>query len=336
MREGSSRPGIAALRARLAGGDDAREAELARAGESRPNVFDDRLAEALRHFQERNGILDDGVLGPRTRAELNRSVEDRIADLELNLDRWRWLPRQLGERYIVVNVAGFELEMDEHDRPVERMRVVVGKTGWNTPVFADTMRYLIVNPYWNVPESITEEEVAPKVMSDPGYLQRNRFQVLRGDRVVDPGSVDWTRPATFRVRQQPGPDNALGRLKFMFPNDRNIYFHDTPADHLFSRTERAFSHGCIRLEKPKELARALLPRVAGRSASAVDSLLATDKEQWVRFDRGVPVYILYFTAWADEDGTVRFYPDVYGRDRVLELQRRQVAGLSGKGLRAPA
>ncbi len=322
---GDSSPVVAALRARLAAGDDPRESALALKGAARPFAFDSALQKGLRHFQDRNGIEDDGALGEKTLAELNRTVEDRIADLELNLDRWRWLPRRLGRRFLLVNVAGFELNVVENDQPVEAMNVVVGKQGWNTPIFADTMEYLIVNPYWNVPESIAEEEILPKLASDPGYLQREGFEVVRSGHPVSPASVDYSHPEGYRFRQRPGSKNALGQLKFMFPNRDNIYFHDTPADHLFSVQERAFSHGCIRLEHPKELARRLLREVTDEPPSRLDSLLATEDEKWIRFKEGVPVYILYFTAWADPDGTARFYHDVYGRDRELEQARAEGA-----------
>lgn len=312
-----------ALRERLRLGDDPSESRLARFGEANPEIFDDSLVAALTHFQSRNGIDEDGVLGAKTLHELNHSVEDRIADLRLNLDRWRWLPRELGKRYIVVNVAGFELEMIEDGRPVEIMDVVVGKEGWNTPIFSDTIEFLIVNPSWNVPASIAEAEVLPAVLRDPGYLDAHHFDVLRGDRVVDAASVDFTRAGTYRFRQRPGPDNALGRLKFMLPNNDNIYLHDTPAGQLFSRSSRAFSHGCIRIERPMELARALMQRVTATPPEELDAILAGGEEKMIRFDEGVPIYILYLTAWVDEDGTVRFLHDVYGRDEQLEQERQR-------------
>ena len=312
-----------ALRERLRLADDTSESRLARFGEANPDIFDDSLLAALAHFQSRNGIDEDGVLGANTLRELNHSVEDRIADLRLNLDRWRWLPRELGERYIVVNVAGFELEMIEEGRPVEIMDVVVGKEGWNTPIFSDTMEFLIANPSWNVPASIAQEEILPALRRDPRYLATHHFDVLIGDRVVDPASVDFSNADTYRFRQQPGPDNALGRLKFMLPNSDNIYLHDTPAGQLFSRTDRAFSHGCIRIEKPEELARALMQRVTGTPPEKLDAILAGGEEKTIRFDEGVPVYILYFTAWVDEDGTVRFMHDIYGRDDMLEQERQK-------------
>jgi murein L,D-transpeptidase YcbB/YkuD len=222
-----------------------------------------------------------------------------------------------------VNVAGFELEMIEDGRPAEIMNVVVGKEGWNTPIFSDTMESLIVNPSWNVPPSIAREEVLPAMQRDPGYLVAHHFDVLTNERVVEPSSVDFSRADTYRFRQRPGPDNALGRLKFLFPNSDNIYLHDTPAGRLFSLTDRAFSHGCIRVERPNDLARALLHRVTDTSAEGLDAIIASGAETTIRFREGVPVYILYFTAWVDEDDTVHFLHDVYGRDEKLEPERQK-------------
>ncbi len=314
---------IVALRQRLLVPADSGESRLARLGVARPDVFDDSLRAALVHFQSRNGIDEDGALGALTLRELNYTVADRIADLRLNLDRWRWLPRDLGERYIVVNVAGFQLEMIEGGHPSEVMHVVVGKQGWKTPLFADTMTSLIVNPSWNVPPSIAADEVVPGIRRDPGYLVAHHMDVVKRERVVDASSVDLTRPGAYRFRQRPGPDNALGQLKFMLPNNDNIYLHDTPAGQLFSLTDRAFSHGCIRLEKPKELARLLMERVTGTPPEQLEAILATGVETPIKFREGVPVYILYFTVWVDEDGTVRFLHDVYGRDLQIEPQRQQ-------------
>ncbi|HET9982861.1 MAG TPA: L,D-transpeptidase family protein [Longimicrobiales bacterium] len=314
---------LVALRRRLLVADDTGESRLARYGEAHPDLFDDSLHAALAHFQSRNAIDEDGALGANTLRELNHSVQDRIADLRLSLDRWRWLPRELGKRYIVVNVAGFELEMIEDGRPMEIMNVVVGKEGWDTPIFSDTMESLIVNPSWNVPVSIARAEVLPALRRDPGYLHAHHFDVVKGERVVDASTVDLSRAGTYRFRQRPGPDNALGRLKFMLPNNDNIYLHDTPAGQLFSRTDRAFSHGCIRVERPQELARALLRRVTDTPPEGLDAILAGGAETTIRFREGVPVYILYFTAWVDEDGTVRFLHDVYGRDEELEPERQR-------------
>ena len=304
VSEGDSSQVVALLRQRLMRSDDPREAQLAGRGAARPALYDRDLRDALRHFQERHAIDDDGALGSTTLRELNHTIEDRITEVKLNLDRWRWLPQDMGDFFILVNIAGFELEVIENDRAIESMNVVVGKEGWNTPVFADTMEYVVLNPYWTPTKSILEEEIIPAMARDPGYLERNDFE--------------RTRDGT--IRQRPGPRNALGRYKFLFPNDDDIYLHDTPADHLFSRMRRDFSHGCIRVERPADLARLVITRTTNHSPTSIDAMLATGSEKWIELDRPIPIYIVYFTAWVKEDGTLRFHHDVYGHDEELEAE----------------
>ena len=317
--------GVSALRQRLIAEGDPQETQLAQAGNAAPDRFDDQLREALEHFQRRHGLAPDGQLGQKTIGELNVPAEARVQQIRLNMDRWRWLPRELGERYILVNVAGYEMELIENDSLLLGMNVVVGQEGWETPIFQDTMEHIVVNPYWNVPPSILSDEVRPAAQRDPGYIARNNMEVLSGGRVVDPGSVNWNSSG-ISVRQKPGGRNALGDVKFLFPNEHNVYLHDTPADQYFAETQRAFSHGCIRLEKPHELARVLFERVTDKTAADFDRLSAMDTEQWVNLTEPLPVYILYFTAWADREGSVSFYPDVYERDeRVREEANRQFA-----------
>ena len=302
-RRGDSSDVVVQLRARLSASEDIREATLAQRGAARPAFFDRDLFLALQHFQQRNAIDADGALGAQTIKELNHPIEERIAEVRLNMDRWRWLPHDLGKMYIMVNVAGFEMSVIENNRVIEEMNVVVGQEGWETPIFADTLENIVVNPYWNVPQSILKEEMANQV-NDPSYLARNNFE-----RTPDGG-----------LRQRPGPKNALGEFKFLFPNKDNIYLHDTPADQLFSRTSRAFSHGCIRLERPRDLAYLLADKLAGKSPRQVDEMLASGDERWIKVRKKIPVYILYFTTWVDEDGTVRFHHDVYGHDKAIESQ----------------
>lgn len=302
---GDSAPAVAQLRQRLIASEDQREAAMAARGQQRPMVFDQDLHLALKHFQERHGIDGDGRLGAKTVAELNRSVDDRIAEVRLNIDRWRWLPHDLGKMYIMVNVAGFEMSVVENNRAIEEMNVVVGKPGWATPIFADTLESIVVNPYWNVPPSIANDEIIPAIAADPGYLERNNME-----RTSDGG-----------FRQRPGPKNALGEFKFLFPNQHDVYLHDTPADALFSRSSRAFSHGCIRLERPRDLAYLLAQKLANKSPEQIDRLSELSTEQWISVKRKIPVYILYFTTWVDDDGTVRYHHDVYGIDEQFESQR---------------
>jgi murein L,D-transpeptidase YcbB/YkuD len=325
LEPGDSGPRVASLRARLMAGDDTVETRLARFGQERIQAFDDSLARAVAHFQTRHNLQEDGALGPATLAALNVSAEERIEDVRLNLDRWRWLPNELGDTFILVNIAGFELEVVRSDTVLESMNVVVGKTANRTPVFQDTLEYMVVNPYWNVPESIATEEIIPKAMDDPTFLARNNYELVYDGGAVHPNAVDPAalESGAYRIRQKPGTGNALGNVKFLFPNSHNIYLHDTPADHLFTQRTRAFSHGCIRVERPEDLARTLLAALTDRDPDSYDSLRQTSGEQWIPFDQKIPVYILYFTAWVNEDGTLRFYEDVYGRDESLETERQK-------------
>jgi L,D-transpeptidase YcbB len=306
LKEGERNAGVGMLRQRFLRGADTREAELARAGEADPTLFDASLKAAVERFQTRHSIDADGAVGAGTLRELNHTVEERLAEMRLNLDRWRWLPNDLGERFIIVNIAGFELEVVDNGRAVEAMNVVVGRLDRQTPVFADSMQFVVVNPYWNVPNGIFEKDVRPKMQSDPGYLARNNMEMVNG-----------------RVRQKPGPKNSLGRYKFLFPNEFDVYLHDTPDGHLFSRTQRDFSSGCIRLERPEDFARLMLDMLSDRGASQLDASLTNWNERWIKLDRTMPVYLLYFTAWVEEDGTVRFHHDVYGRDEQLAPQREE-------------
>lgn len=314
---------VAVLRGRLLAGEDSVEQRLAASGWSDPEAFDEDLQRALEHFQARHTLHEDGAFGPSTLAAVNVPVEARIEAVRLNLDRWRWLPRELGDEFLLVNVAGFELELVSGQEVLESMNVVVGRTANRTPLFRDTLRYVVVNPYWNLPMSIAREEIIPVVRRDPNYLERNGYEVLYNGSTVRSSQVraDALASGRYDIRQRPGAGNALGNVKFMFPNDLNIYLHDTPAGHLFSQETRAFSHGCIRVERPDDLAKTLFENFGDRDPADYDRLRQEGSEQWVTLERPVPIYILYFTAWAGEDGTLRFHPDIYERDDALEAER---------------
>lgn len=285
-----------------------------------------RLVGALDRFQVRHGIAVDHILGPETVEELNVPAERRVRQIALNMERWRWLPAELSERRLEVNVPEFMLRGFEGDRPTLAMRVVVGKEGWGTAMFTDQMDHVVVNPYWNVPESIARDEVLPAVRRDPGYLQRNNFEVLSGWEAeaepVSPRSVDWgsVDEKQVRFRQLPGAGNSLGRIKFMFPNQFNIYLHDTPAQHLFQEYDRAFSHGCIRVEKPSELA----SWVFQGDDAEVQQALATSERKSLSLPEPIPVWIVYWTAHVPpgENG-IGFYQDIYGIDAAMEKALRR-------------
>lgn len=311
---------VEALRARLVATGD-----LHHRLPSEGDVFDEALAQAVLRFQRRHGLEMDGVVGRATLVALNVPAVDRIRQIEVNMERWRWLPQDLGPKYILVNIANFELDVVEGAQKVIMMRVVVGRDYRRTPVFSDKMTYLVLSPYWHVPPSIAVQDLLPLVHEDPDYLASNNIKVFSGwgagAKEVDPRTINWSRVTpqnlNYRFRQEPGPTNVLGRVKFMFPNKFNVYLHDTPWRELFAETERTFSSGCIRVEKAIELAEYV---VRGDPRWTRESILAEIEkrvEQTVRLPKPVPVHLLYWTVWADGDGSVHFRNDIYGRDRLL-------------------
>ncbi|MBK8176522.1 MAG: L,D-transpeptidase family protein [Rhodospirillales bacterium] len=308
----------AALRLRLQLTDDLPVTEQGRALDR----FDDAVEQAVRRFQGRNGLAADGVVGPRTLAALNVPAQDRIRQILVNLERSRWLPDDLGNPYVMVNLAAFELEVVESGRTALQMRVVVGELDKRTPVFSDAISYIEFNPYWNIPRSIAVKEELPQLRGNPGALSAKNIKILSSDgEVVDPYMVDWSTVNSnhfpYRLRQEPGQRNALGRIKFMFPNPYDIYLHDTPSRSLFQRSVRAFSHGCIRVEKPLELAELLLRQTDGWQRSRIDGVIKDGRNRAVSLAKPVPVHIVYLTAWMSPDGRAQFRDDLYNRDATL-------------------
>ncbi len=312
LRPGMTDERMAALRANL----KARGYDTIDGGDA-PSVYDADLEAAVRHFQSRHGLDVDGVIGPATVEALNVTAEDRVRQIVVNLERWRWLPEDLGQRYVLVNQAAFFLEVVDGDRVIDRRRVIVGKPYHRSPMFSDMIRYADFNPTWTVPPSIARSEFLPKLQRDPGYLARNDMVLYSGSTAIDPWSIDWSAVSPhrfpFRIVQQPGDKNALGRVKFMFPNKFNVYLHDTPSRELFARTGRAFSHGCIRVDKPLDFATILL----GMDRPEVDRIVATRELTRISLARPVPVHLTYFTAWIDDNGVPQFYGDIYGRDAIV-------------------
>jgi murein L,D-transpeptidase YcbB/YkuD len=297
LKPGDRGERVAALRARLeASGELAPDVSSA---EGR-DLFDAPLQAALVKFQEKQGLEPDGKLGKGTLAALDVPAERRVRQIEINLDRWRWLPRDLGERYIMVNIAGFALDLVEGGQPALSMKIVAGKPTTRTPMFSGVMKNVVLNPYWNVPSDIARKEVLPRIAREPGYAAKEGFEV-----------------SGTSVRQKPGPRNALGRVKFLFPNRFNVYLHDTPSRSLFSRAVRGFSHGCIRIEKPVELAEYLLKDDPVWTPEKIAATLAKGREVWVTIPRPLPVYLVYWTAWVDDTGTLQLRDDLYGRDKPL-------------------
>ncbi len=279
-------------------------------------TYDYALSTAVREFQARHGVAPDGAVGPATLAALNVPVAARIEQLRANLERARWVFYDPEGELLVANIAGFQLYHLRRGEVVWRTRVQVGRPYRQTPIFRAEMTYLVVNPTWTVPPTIYRNDILPAVRRDPSYLaSRNIDAFDSGGARVDPAAVDWSgRNPPYRLVQRPGPDNALGRIKFMFPNEHAVYLHDTPSRDLFERDSRAFSSGCIRVENPFELAEQLL---GARGRERLDAVVASGRTQTIFLDKPMPIMLLYWTAEPDEAGRVSFLPDVYGRDPAV-------------------
>jgi murein L,D-transpeptidase YcbB/YkuD len=292
---------------------------------SENEVFDDTLEQAVKRFQRDNGIEPDGVTGPETIAALNLTHEQRIQSIVVNLERCRWLARDVEQRSIVVNIPDFELAVKENGISTERMRVVVGKPDHRTPVLNNAMTYLVLGPCWYVPETIAAKEIAPMMAKDPDYLKKERIRAFQnaGEKVseVDSGSVDVAdvESGKVRLRMEPGRRNSLGTVKFMFPNQNSVYLHDTPAKRLFSKTMRQFSHGCVRVERPVELAAYLLGKDTLWVKEAIHKALRKREEHVVRLPEPVPVHLQYFTVWVNDEGSVQFRKDIYHWDNLVSM-----------------
>ena len=297
------------------------------------NVYDEEVEGAVRKFQRRHGLAEDGIVGPETLTELNVPVEKRIEQIKINMERYRWLPQNIGPRYIQVNIPSFHLDVIQNGKTVLAMPVVVGKPYWNTPLFSANMTYIILNPYWNIPRSIALEETLPKIQSDPEYLSKRNIRVLQGwtdgSTEIDPSTIDWfqvnNNNLKYRFRQNPGPSNPLGRIKFMLPNEYNVYLHDTSQKNLFKKQRRDFSHGCIRVENPIGLAEYVLSVEPGWTKERIESEIRKGKSQSIILPEPVPVYLVYFTAWVDDNGDIQFRRDVYGRDEALYESLRRTS-----------
>lgn len=309
LRPGGRSPFVPALRARLAFWGDLDR--TARGGD----VYDAATVEAVQRFQKRHALDADGVIGPQVVAALDVPVRARMGQIALSLERWRWQGRGAGGKSIVVNIPTFELHAYEGGREALSMRVITGKPDSPTPVFAQAMTSVVFSPYWYVPPNIAQEETMTAARRDRGYLRRMNLDVLRGDEVVDPARVDWARAAAnVSFRQRPGAANALGLVKFLLPNPFQVYLHDTPDRALFGRSTRAFSHGCVRLEKPEALARWVLEGQPEWTFARIAAAMRGGRENAVPLAEPVAVSIGYFSVWVDEDGTVEFRPDVYRHD----------------------
>lgn len=281
--------------------------------------YDAALVEAVVKFQQRHGLEAKGLFGKQTVFAMNISPEERRRQIILNMERWRWMPDNLGQEHFLVNIAAFELQWVKNNHTVERMNVVVGAVATQTPEFSDELEYVELNPTWTVPYSIATKEMLPKLKSNP-YAYAEDFDVFANGKLANWGGINWSAYGAgkfpFTFRQRPGPKNALGRVKFMLPNKHNIYLHDTPAKDKFANTTRAFSHGCIRLSRPIDLAYKLLGEKNGMSPAMINAIWAGNRTTQVTLPQKIPIHIVYATAFATDNG-IEFRSDVYGRDRKL-------------------
>ena len=287
------------------------------------------LETAVKRFQQRHGIKADGVVGPVTSAKMAIPPEKLIEKIELNIERWKWFPPYSVASYIIVNIPGFELKVVRGDEVLLRTRAIVGRRDRETPTFASKLRYIVFNPYWRVPETILKEDLIPKVQADPHYLSARHIKLFAADdagenRPIDPGTIAWKRwrdddMKRYVFRMDPGAGNPLGYVKFIFPNDDDIYVHDTPSHSLFKNSNATFSSGCIRIRKPLELAHYLLS-LEDPEITYKDILvrILSGENLWIRLKDAPEIYITYQTAAVDEDGVIYIYDDIYGNDRKLE------------------
>ncbi|KKB84185.1 hypothetical protein VW29_11755 [Devosia limi DSM 17137] len=283
-------------------------------------IYDDAVVAGIKAFQESLGLSPDGVTGPATIAALNGGAAVSRDDILANMERWRWMPTDLGKFNVFVNIPEFRLAISRDGVEQYTTRVVVGTTKNQTPVFSDNIRHIVVNPYWNVPSSIVKGEIAPKTLANPGYIDSQNMDLLYNGSAVSPWAVNWAEvsPANFpfRVRQRPGPGNALGQIKFLFPNKHDVYLHDTPSKGLFGRDYRALSHGCVRVQNPMEFADALLANETSMSRASLEAMFGPS-ERWVNPQSSIPVHLAYFTLRVDDNGTIRSFGDLYGHNAKL-------------------
>lgn len=293
LKIGVAQPAIAGIKKRL-------QLTLDMPGQDTSTVFNDTLELAVKKFQHRYGYKEDGIVSAQLIKDMNVPATTRLMQILINMDRMRWMPQKPAGNLIVVNIPEFILHLYDGKTKVFDMVVVVGRVGNNTTMFNGDLSQIVFSPYWNVPASIIKSEIMPAIARNPRYLASKNMEQIGQN-----------------IRQKPGPGNALGKVKFIFPNNFNIYFHDTPSKSLFEQDKRAFSHGCIRLKEPKKMAEWLLRNDATWTSSKIDSAMNQTKEKYVKLKNPIPVFIIYYTAWVDDDGQLNFRDDVYKHDNIL-------------------
>jgi murein L,D-transpeptidase YcbB/YkuD len=330
LKPGNSYAAIPLVRERIAQAYETHglpEYNLTSGAEAQNDYYDNALENAVRAFQRQHGLNADGIIGSNTVEAMNRTPMEKLQQLRINLERLRWLPRNLGKRYLLVNIAGFQLTAIENGQYMFDMRIIVGREYRSTPSFHSRITHMILNPYWNVPASIARKDLLPKQQANPAYFTSQNIRVYEDysfrANPIDPETIDWNAINTgfpYALRQEPGRQNALGTIKFMLPNDYSIYLHDTPAKSLFNKDIRTFSSGCIRLEAPLQLADfALRGRI---SLEELKAQIDSGKTKQINLPEPLPVYIVYLTTWIDSDQNIHYSLDTYGRDeRALDRVR---------------
>lgn len=319
LKPGMTDPRVAEMRANLQGRG------YQGISSDQPELYDDGLSEVVQHFQKRHGLEVDGVAGPATVAAMSHSVDYRIRQIVTNMERWRWLPRELGNKHVFVNQAAFNLHIRNNGKVTDKRKVIIGKEFHKTPMFSDRIRYAEFNPTWTVPPSIAGRAILPKLKQNPGYLEANDYQLYTswkaGSPAMSPYSIDWnsvnSKKFPYRIVQKPGKKNALGQVKFMFPNKHAVYLHDTSHRELFAKTRRAYSSGCIRVHKPMEFAEKLFSTSGNLSRGKIDTILNSRQQTRINLKSPIPVHLTYFTVWVNEEGVPNFYEDIYGRDKLV-------------------
>jgi len=311
-------PRIPLIKARLQVTGDLKKSKI----EANVHDYNAEIEAGVKHFQHRHQIEVDGIIGKGTLQQMNDTVAFRIDQIKANLERIRWIRHNLGDEFVLVNIAGYKVYYVQDNKLVWESRAQVGKEYRKTPVFRDNIKYLVFNPTWTVPPTILEKDILPKLKKDPGYLQKKNMNVvdLKGKK-INSSNINWSTTTVknfpYMIRQEPGPANALGRVKIMFPNKHLVYLHDTPSKSKFDRAERAFSSGCIRIENPFELVELLLKDNSKWNQAKFKEILDSEKLQNVSLPQSVPVLLLYFTSRMDKDGQVMFYKDIYHRDEKI-------------------
>jgi murein L,D-transpeptidase YcbB/YkuD len=326
IARGQSNPSIPLIRKRLSLSGDLKDCVV-----NDSLVYDQCLVDAVKRFQERNGQESDGVIGKETARLLRESIAQILTRMQLNLDRIKMMKRNDSGRHIMVNVPAFQLYFFEDGTVRQTMRTITGSKRHPTPIFSDTVEMIVLNPYWNVPTSIIQKEMIPKLLRNKNAMSREGIEVRNGwgsdAKKISPASIDWSqyrysRSVPFRFAQVPGTRNALGKVKFLFPNKFSVYMHDTPTKHLFNRNTRAFSHGCIRLQKPRELLKTFSSFNANVDYEQSQKTLKGRKQTYLNLNEKVPVDVAYLTAWVDPSGTLQMRDDIYGYDKMqLKYQR---------------